>query len=342
MSRGKGALFSIYAPLSSCVRREVHVPLLIRYPTPYFALYCNPYADSTSSSSFFTCVSSKRCMSFAEEVVVSDVLSTCILSLSVCHRSTDVYIYHRGVKFIDVLPLLLPRLHYVDLLIVEVALFASVLYCCFGRVAERTRAPREEGDATLQQPRRSSKHLRKRESADDDAPSQSRVHTVDEGELPHRLASSSFSADARTYDIALLDDFQNIPSKLRRNTQLTRLRFSAACYSLLVLCLSTQHCSQNQSATMAKKCVHKGCGKTYDNESEECLYHPGPPVFHEGQKGKQLQFLSVPPGNQPWSFQACNTDTKLSYQAGNAANPASSPLTNSSPSHPAQRAPTPT
>ena len=36
---------------------------------------------------------------------------------------------------------------------------------------------------------------------------------------------------------------------------------------------------------MAKKCVHKGCGKTYENEDDECLYHPGPPVFHEGQKG---------------------------------------------------------
>ena len=36
---------------------------------------------------------------------------------------------------------------------------------------------------------------------------------------------------------------------------------------------------------MAKKCVHKGCGKTYENEDEECVYHPGPPVFHEGQKG---------------------------------------------------------
>ncbi|KAF2018694.1 CORD and CS domain protein [Aaosphaeria arxii CBS 175.79] len=36
---------------------------------------------------------------------------------------------------------------------------------------------------------------------------------------------------------------------------------------------------------MAKKCVHKGCGKTYENEDEACVYHPGPPVFHEGQKG---------------------------------------------------------
>ncbi|KZF22255.1 chord-domain-containing protein [Xylona heveae TC161] len=55
---------------------------------------------------------------------------------------------------------------------------------------------------------------------------------------------------------------------------------------------------------MAKKCVHKGCGKAYDNETEECVYHPGPPVFHEGQKGWKCckprvltfdEFLSIPP-----------------------------------------------
>lgn len=40
---------------------------------------------------------------------------------------------------------------------------------------------------------------------------------------------------------------------------------------------------------MAKKCVHKGCGKTYEGEgaADDCLYHPGPPVFHEGQKGER-------------------------------------------------------
>jgi len=43
---------------------------------------------------------------------------------------------------------------------------------------------------------------------------------------------------------------------------------------------------------MAKKCVHKGCGKTYTDESEECVYHPGPPVFHEGQKGTTLPLES--------------------------------------------------
>ncbi|KAF2447850.1 chord-domain-containing protein [Karstenula rhodostoma CBS 690.94] len=55
---------------------------------------------------------------------------------------------------------------------------------------------------------------------------------------------------------------------------------------------------------MAKKCVHKGCGKTYENEDEECVYHPGPPVFHEGQKGWKCckprvltfdEFLTIPP-----------------------------------------------
>jgi hypothetical protein len=36
---------------------------------------------------------------------------------------------------------------------------------------------------------------------------------------------------------------------------------------------------------MAQKCVHQGCGKTYTDSEEDCKYHPGPPVFHEGQKG---------------------------------------------------------
>ncbi|KAL8869058.1 MAG: hypothetical protein Q9174_004557 [Haloplaca sp. 1 TL-2023] len=36
---------------------------------------------------------------------------------------------------------------------------------------------------------------------------------------------------------------------------------------------------------MAQKCVHKGCGKKFDDPEEDCVYHPGPPVFHEGQKG---------------------------------------------------------
>lgn len=36
---------------------------------------------------------------------------------------------------------------------------------------------------------------------------------------------------------------------------------------------------------MANKCVHQGCGKAYTDPDEVCRYHPGPPIFHEGQKG---------------------------------------------------------
>lgn len=39
---------------------------------------------------------------------------------------------------------------------------------------------------------------------------------------------------------------------------------------------------------MAQKCVHQGCGKTYTDADEVCKYHPGPPVFHEGQKGEHV------------------------------------------------------
>ncbi|RIA82424.1 HSP20-like chaperone [Glomus cerebriforme] len=37
-------------------------------------------------------------------------------------------------------------------------------------------------------------------------------------------------------------------------------------------------------------CVHKGCEKSYDekeNNDQACLYHPLPPIFHEGLKGWQ-------------------------------------------------------
>ncbi|OJJ79000.1 cysteine and histidine-rich domain-containing protein [Aspergillus glaucus CBS 516.65] len=55
---------------------------------------------------------------------------------------------------------------------------------------------------------------------------------------------------------------------------------------------------------MASKCVHKGCGKEFSNADEDCVYHPGPPVFHEGQKGWKCckprvltfeEFLTIPP-----------------------------------------------
>ena len=36
---------------------------------------------------------------------------------------------------------------------------------------------------------------------------------------------------------------------------------------------------------MAQHCVHKGCAKSFADPEEECVFHPGPPIFHEGQKG---------------------------------------------------------
>ncbi|PGH33556.1 hypothetical protein GX50_03628 [[Emmonsia] crescens] len=55
---------------------------------------------------------------------------------------------------------------------------------------------------------------------------------------------------------------------------------------------------------MAQKCVHKGCGKVFTDADEPCIYHPGPPEFHEGHKGWKCckprvlsfdEFLSIPP-----------------------------------------------
>ncbi|OWT42768.1 CHORD domain-containing protein [Pochonia chlamydosporia 170] len=54
----------------------------------------------------------------------------------------------------------------------------------------------------------------------------------------------------------------------------------------------------------AQKCVHQGCGKTYTDPTEKCEYHPGPPIFHEGQKGWKCckprvltfdEFMTIPP-----------------------------------------------
>ncbi|KAI9845770.1 MAG: hypothetical protein M1838_001557 [Thelocarpon superellum] len=56
-----------------------------------------------------------------------------------------------------------------------------------------------------------------------------------------------------------------------------------------------------------QKCVHKGCGKSFTDADEECNYHPGPPVFHEGQKGWKCckprvlsfdEFLAITPCTQ--------------------------------------------
>lgn len=86
---------------------------------------------------------------------------------------------------------------------------------------------------------------------------------------------------------------------------------------------------------MAGKCVHKGCGKTFSDPEEDCVYHPGPPVFHEGQKGKYLGAGAIPYRffldfglpllaiRSTTSPQFVPLTLMLTSQAGNAANPAS-------------------
>ncbi|KJZ76600.1 hypothetical protein HIM_03936 [Hirsutella minnesotensis 3608] len=55
---------------------------------------------------------------------------------------------------------------------------------------------------------------------------------------------------------------------------------------------------------MAQKCVHQGCGKEFTDSTDKCEYHPGPPIFHEGQKGWKCckprvltfdEFMNIPP-----------------------------------------------
>jgi hypothetical protein len=48
--------------------------------------------------------------------------------------------------------------------------------------------------------------------------------------------------------------------------------------------------STTGSPNMTQKCVHKGCGKVFTDPEEPCIYHPGPPEFHEGQKGRHRLF----------------------------------------------------
>jgi len=70
-----------------------------------------------------------------------------------------------------------------------------------------------------------------------------------------------------------------------------------------------------------QKCVHQSCGKTFTDVEEECHYHPGPPVFHEGQKGKRTN-------SQPSACHFYERDTHIN-QVGNAANHDSSHSKNS-------------
>ncbi|KAI9845334.1 MAG: hypothetical protein M1837_004956 [Sclerophora amabilis] len=87
----------------------------------------------------------------------------------------------------------------------------------------------------------------------------------------------------------------------------------------------------------SQKCVHKGCGKTFTDPDEACVYHSGPPVFHEGQKGWKCcktrvltfdEFLSIPP---------CTTGKHSSVDDTPAPEPAPSKPVTSDPAPPAPK-----
>ncbi len=94
---------------------------------------------------------------------------------------------------------------------------------------------------------------------------------------------------------------------------------------------------------MAQKCVHQGCGKNYTDEEEVCRSPPGPPVFHEGQKGMDLRWFfssGVRSSGQSHSLQPADRfpshtigPTKLTIdspvQDGRVASPVSSLLRSS-------------
>ncbi|CAD6446643.1 a054c1a9-af72-4334-b59e-6aaffa5facdb [Sclerotinia trifoliorum] len=88
---------------------------------------------------------------------------------------------------------------------------------------------------------------------------------------------------------------------------------------------------------MAQKCVHQSCGKVYTDPEEDCLYHPGPPVFHEGQKGWKCckprvltfdEFLAIPPcttGKHSTTDHPPQVEKKPAPDASTEASPAPSP-----------------
>ncbi|KAK4143217.1 cysteine and histidine-rich domain-containing protein [Dichotomopilus funicola] len=79
---------------------------------------------------------------------------------------------------------------------------------------------------------------------------------------------------------------------------------------------------------MAQKCVHQGCGKEYTDPEEVCRYHPGPPIFHEGQKGWKCckprvltfeEFMTIPPCTEG---KHSTTDLPPKIEKKEAADPA--------------------
>jgi len=120
------------------------------------------YDRSTSSIIFVTSFSLKRCMSFNDEVVVSDALALSMWIWKTTQvlgsQNTREKAYHRSIKLIHFFPFLLARLHNIDLLILQGPCLVHVLHHSFRSVTQATGASCEEGDSTVEQTRRRTEH----------------------------------------------------------------------------------------------------------------------------------------------------------------------------------------
>ncbi|ESZ90302.1 integrin beta-1-binding protein [Sclerotinia borealis F-4128] len=93
---------------------------------------------------------------------------------------------------------------------------------------------------------------------------------------------------------------------------------------------------------MSQKCVHQSCAKVYTDPEEDCFYHPGPPIFHEGQKGWKCckprvltfdEFLAIPAcatGKHSTTDLPPQVEKKPAPDASTQATPAPSPPPESS------------
>lgn len=66
--------------------------------------------------------------------------------------------YHRSVELVHISPFLLTGLHDIDLMILQRSCLVHVLHHRFCSVAKAAGAAREEGDAAVEQTRRSAEH----------------------------------------------------------------------------------------------------------------------------------------------------------------------------------------
>jgi hypothetical protein len=67
--------------------------------------------------------------------------------------------YHRGIEFVQALPLLLTGIHDIDFFVLERSLRPDVVHNGFRCVAEAAWRSREEGDAASEQTGRGAKHV---------------------------------------------------------------------------------------------------------------------------------------------------------------------------------------